>query len=190
MVRLCRVAGSPRTVGMVLAMEYGDKYLCEILPELLGGEDSPLRECAAGFVWGRFQTAGWAWVDGLHPETWLPVTASRLLAVLPFDRDTWDRAERFGSAVAERYWDTVKSPIKPQLHCADVEHAVAKLLERRRPEVTLDLLAMALHGKEPVASEWLLRPLEQGAALSGDKLKHFLTVRDHGESLFTELQAK
>ncbi len=189
-LRLCRAAESPRTVGAVLALAHGDEYLGWILPALVGQDEVALRELAAGFVWGRFRASGWEWVDGLHAEAWLPVQAAHLLVVLPFDRSAWDRAERFGAATAELYWDTVGA-FNPELTAPDVEHAVGKLLERRRPDRTLDLLGMALHGKVPVSSDWIMRSLEHGLTLSGDEARRFLRqARDHGDSLFEELQAR
>jgi hypothetical protein len=188
--RLCGIAESPRTVGFLLAAGQGDAYLPHILPSLLGSSDKGDSELAAGFLYGRFLADGWNWVDGIHPENWPLAEAVKLLRVIPFDREAWNRAAQFGADREKAYWETV-GVYNPELGPADLGYAVERLLEKRRPGPTLNLLTMALRRKVAVPSEWLLRTLEQVPTLDGNEMKGFLKHIEHDvDDVFGELQTR
>lgn len=75
-----------------------------ILPETLISSDKDQISFAGGYVWGRYQTEGWPWVDSLPLASWPNNAKSKFYTFLPFCKDTWDRVANTLGDEAAGYW--------------------------------------------------------------------------------------
>ena len=64
-----------------------------VLPNLLEAESRNLAQLASGFVCGRYNSQGWAWVDKVDMTGWSPSQISHFLTHLPFNEQTWKRSK-------------------------------------------------------------------------------------------------
>jgi len=108
----------------------------------LNTENTNYRQFVSGFVWDRYQNQGWQWVNGLNRTDWTLEQNSQLLTYLPFDGDTWRRANKWLSASASMYWQKVL--VNPYQSANDLLFAIDKLLEAARPQAAIDCLICQL----------------------------------------------
>ncbi len=148
---------SPSQVGLALGLvaENGiDSYL---LPEYLIIESDKYRRFVGGFIWSRYQTKGWPWVDGLDRSAWSLLQISHFLTSLPFKGDTWNRANEWLGESENIYWEKVL--VNPYQSDNDLLHAIDKLLEASRPYAALDCLNYRLINQLPLDSARAIRAL-------------------------------
>ncbi len=113
----------------------------QILPRMLTEERVSCQSFVAGFVWGRWQKGGAAWVDSLDTSTWTAKLVATLCALLPFTLETWQRVEESGEEPAQAYW-TLVAP-----HPWGVEDpagAASRLLAAGRPQLALNICGVAV----------------------------------------------
>ena len=104
MVEFAEAVESPWRVGLasgVVAASHADQA---VLPELLESEIKPLTQFAGGFVWGRFRSQGWQWVEALDSSRWTPTQIGQLLAYLPFTSKTWELSAKLLEQDDSPYW--------------------------------------------------------------------------------------
>ena len=155
---LTECADSPGDVGRTLAMHSGDRFLNQVLPRCLDASPTELA-FACGFIWNRFWSCRWQWMDSIIPVCTNVAQLGRLLQAVRICPEAWSRAEAAGPEVANFYWDQVRA-FNPELSARDVAHVVERLLNRGRPSAAIDLVAMALHKKLDLPDETLFQPLE------------------------------
>ncbi|MFC1806198.1 hypothetical protein ACFL09_04370, partial [Planctomycetota bacterium] len=154
-VELPKLVGSTLTRAALLDPEQ------EILPHLLGCDEDSAAALACGCAHAAFVRSGWEWVEGLPLSSWSPVQASALLLELPFESKTWDLAEKLGDEVLYRYWTRVRAFCR-RARVDEVERAVTRLLERRRPVPAIEVVSMALHDKVELPASLVMDVLEAG----------------------------
>jgi hypothetical protein len=131
-----------------------------ILPALLTSENQSLAEFAEAYGRGRFQDAGWKWINQIGLAQWTPEQAGRFLAfVFDFERKAWDFVEQLGENVIAEYWSRAfglcfDAPAK------DVEYALTMLLKSNRPFLAIRVLDRALRRKHEIDSSLLMDTLE------------------------------
>ncbi|MGO9072789.1 MAG: hypothetical protein ACLQEI_01245, partial [Terriglobales bacterium] len=81
-----------------------------------------------------------------------------LLAYLPFDSSTWERAARFLGDDESEYWS--KTRANPYEAAKDLEFAIDRLVEHGRPWAAVQCLERHLHDKRPLVSEQAVRVLQ------------------------------
>ena len=143
LVQFAETVAAPWQVGWSLGGEGCSEYDSEILPALLGKENSSTTHFAAGYTRGRFAGEGWDWVDSLVTDGWTATQVACLFASLPFGLETWERvADRLGDDDAE-YWTTTTA--NPYESDSPVDVAIERLLAHDRPGPAIECLARALH---------------------------------------------
>lgn len=156
-LRLVEAAEAPEVVGQVLA-EIGAAE-AEILPSFLVSPDQKLARFARGYTWKTFQKGGWEWVDRLNVASWPPESIARFLDILPFERETWNFADRMGREVAERYWDQATTSNTGK-NGDDARYAAQRLIDRKRGQAAILVLLAAIHQENSVESSLLMDALE------------------------------
>ncbi len=140
-----RQVTNPGTVGLAFGQIDWGSADAALLPDYLDKEDKVLRDFVANFVWGRFWTKSWQWVDGAFTEKWATEQKATFFTFLPFGHETWRRAEAMLGRDAAAYWKKVNvQPYGPQPHLLE---AVEKLLQHERPRAALACLNNLVHEK-------------------------------------------
>ncbi|MGI2336099.1 MAG: hypothetical protein ACRKGH_05590 [Dehalogenimonas sp.] len=147
-LRFADLVESPSKVGFSLGFIAGLEVDSIVLPNLLEAGNKNLVQLAGGFVGGRYESRGWAWVDGTDISAWKHSQIGRYLASLPFTMNTWKRAkELLGESEAE-YW--TKALVNPYQAEGELYVAVDKLIEYGRPGAAIDCLSRILNDKQPL----------------------------------------
>lgn len=130
----------------------------EIIPGLFETTSSAITQLAAGFVWGRFQTHGWPWVDSIDKAGWTDEQKAILMVYLPFTAETWSRAHQLLGDQVSLYW--TKTHANPyQANPDDLPAAVDSLVEHNRALAALGVLEMLIHSNGPIDNEQIVRVL-------------------------------
>ena len=137
-VQFAKTVESTYIVGRSLAEVAGDDINQFLLPSFLEIDDKRLSEFTRAYVWGRWHTMGWEWVDRLDRSGWSNSQSSRLLTYLPFEEETWTRATEWLGQDEPKYWQN--DALNTRFAGAKVGLAVDKLLQYGRPRDALACL--------------------------------------------------
>ena len=148
---------SPWRVGIAFGFVGNNDADRTILPDLLESDQKSLAQFAGGFVWGRFRSRGWSWVDNIDTSQWLPTQIGQLLAYLPFTHDTWERSAQLLKQNEAPYWS--KTTANPYEADNGLELAIDHLIEHDRPHAALRCLHKLQHDKHPFDSVRATRAL-------------------------------
>ncbi len=137
-LEFARNVSAPNLVGHALGNIATDSVESELLPGLLEDEDEVQRSIIGGFVWGRFCKLNWPWVDRLLANEWSVAQKSAFLILLPFDEETWTRAE--GSLGNEEglYWRN--ADVNPWGTHRDLTKTIEKLIYYGRASAAVQCL--------------------------------------------------
>ena len=122
---------SPWHVGLSFAVVADEGADEEILPSMLQSDKKSLAEFAAGFAEGRFRKHGWEWVDRVSALGWTHEQIALVLALLPFDSETWRRSELLLGEDDSLYWR--KTHASSAGTAAELQQAVGRLIQVDRP---------------------------------------------------------
>ena len=148
---------SPWRLGIAFGIVAGNDADRTVLPDLLDTEQKSLAQFAGGFVWGRFRSRGWQWVDGVDTSQWVPAQIGQLLAYLPFTPDTWARSARLLGKDESPYW--AKTNAIPREADTGLEVAVDQLIRYGRPYAAIGCLHRMQEGKQPFDNARAVRAL-------------------------------
>ncbi len=148
---------APMRVGIALSAAADRDVDQAILPKLLETKEKALSELAGGFVWGRFRTLEWQWVDALDTTDWSASQVGQFLAHLPFGQATWDRVTRLLRQDESPYW--AKADVYPHGAEDRVEFAVDRLLQYGRPYAAIRCLAAMCHQEQLISGKQAIRAL-------------------------------
>jgi len=139
---------SPWKVGYSVGFVADSGMDSVVLPSMLEAESRNLAQLASGFVCGRYNSQGWAWVDKVDMTGWLSSQISQFLAYLPFNEETWRRSKNLLGRFEEAYWS--KAIVNPHQVDSEIHIAVDKLIEYGRPNAAINCLYRNLHDKQPL----------------------------------------
>jgi len=148
---------SPEKVGHALGCIEWESVDILLLPGYLEKEDRVSKAFIGGFVWGRFCTKSWSWVDDVMKNAWAIQQKATFLSLLPFTQDTWCRAEKFLDNYAAAYWK--KASVNPWGTQEHLLEAVDKLLHHGRPKSALACLNRLVHDKSTFPPDLAVRSL-------------------------------
>jgi len=161
---------SPWRVGIAFGAVAAETADASIVPALLECEEKPVAQLAGGFVWGRYRTRGWVWVDRIDTSQWTSAQIGALLSLLPFTHDTWLRSERLLGQDESAYWSkTGANAFETREH---LEHAIDQLIEYGRPKAAIRCVYKMLHDKRPIDTQRAVRALL--AAVRSSESAHVL----------------
>ena len=148
---------SPRDVGHSLGIVAKTGIDDRIFPSLLDTNDQKLAEFAQAYIWSRQYRDGWEWVDGLDRSNWSASITGNLLSCLPFTDEAWKRVTDWLGVDEREYWNNAR--LTPNISDCDLSFAIDKLIEHRRPRVSLKCIAMMLHRDQLVDHDLIVRAL-------------------------------
>lgn len=156
-IEFAKAVQSPWRVGIAFGIVAGKDADPAVLPDLLGMTQKPLAQFTGGFVWGRFRSSGWQWVDGIDTSQWMPAQTGQFLAYLPFTPETWERSTRLLGVDDSPYW--TKTSANPYESDRGLELAVDRLIEHGRPHAAIRCLQVMRYKKQPVDAARAVRAL-------------------------------
>lgn len=159
---------SPWRVGIAFGVVAGKEGDGVVLPDLLEPEQKSLAQFAGGFVWGRFRSRGWRWVDDIDTSQWTPAQIGQFLSFLPFTPDTWERSKRLLGGDESAYWS--KTSANPYEAETSLELAIDRLIQHGRPYAAIRCLQRMQHDKRPFDNGKAVRALL--AALDSSESAH------------------
>ena len=139
-----------------------------VLPNLLESQEKQLAQFAGGFVWSRYWTHGWQWVDGIDTTGWKSEQIGQFLALLPFASGAWKRSKSLLGPDGSSYWKRTNA--NPYQADGDLEFAVEELTRYGRPTAALRCLYKMLRDKQPFDTRHAVRALLD--ALDSSKSTH------------------
>ena len=165
-VAFAQSVDSPWQVGLGLGVVADQSADAALLPAYLVNESRQLEQLSAGFVWGRFRSKGWEWVDATETQNWSENQKGTFLTRLPFCRETWLRVERLLGTDSSAYWK--KTNANPyEAGEGDLSFAAEQLLQFGRARAAIQCLERLTHDKDAGPVELVIRALE--ANLTSDE---------------------
>ena len=142
LVDFSQTVGAPWDLGFSLGHYINDSIDHYLLPKELNNKKSNIQQFLAGFIWGRFNSQGWPWFDGINLEKWNMEEIALILEYHPFVYETWGRVKRLIKKDENLYWRNVQ--IKPYHSDDKLNYAIDKLLDYNRPIAALSCLRYQL----------------------------------------------
>jgi hypothetical protein len=161
-----RQVTSPEKVGNAIGSISAEFVDAALLPSYLEVDEKPLSIFIRGFVWGRFWTKKWEWVDKVIANTWTAKQKAILLSIVPFMKEGWERAEQQLGNDVGLYWERV-SAHPWGLRGEHLQEGVEKLLQHNRPRAALSCMARLVHEKIDFPPDLGIRTLK--ACLTTDE---------------------
>jgi hypothetical protein len=176
-IRFVREVESPRKVGDALGSLEDPKIDAFLLPAFLDHDDRAVSQFLGSFVWRRFWTQNWAWLDHQLRQPWTKDQLLALLLLVPSEEQTWSRAEAILEGGLHSYWKQVR--VDPWgLEPNALLEAAEKLTSNEQPVAAVDCLYVLTHKKVPIplplASAALLGALSTSEQQK--KIDHYRTV--------------
>lgn len=148
---------APNQVGWALGKIADAEITTHLLPMYLDSENRAYQQFIGGFIWSRYQSLGWKWIDGLNQANWSVKQRCQLLMNLPFESETWARARAWLGESENMYWQGV--PVNPYQTEDDLLNAIDKLIEVSRPQSAIDCLYVRIYKQLPLDSERTINAL-------------------------------
>lgn len=156
-IAFAQTVEAPWRVGVALGMLENTNVDNLILPSLLEQGRGKLTTFTEGFIHARFDRLHWRWVDRVVEPEWSSDQIGRLLSLLPFTRDTWDRAQQLLGDDEKAYWEKVT--VNRYDAAQELDHAVGKLMQYARPLQAMRCLDAMVHRKQPIDTREAARVL-------------------------------
>jgi hypothetical protein len=140
LIKFVGLVEAPFGVGMcigLLAESLEGWQESSILPAFLEADNGQL-QLGRGYVTGKHQAEGWAWVDSIDTDCWSHRQIGIFLACLPFDLKTWNRAAALLGTDEVEYWS--RASVNPFQASGDLSVAIDKLVEFGRVGGAVDCL--------------------------------------------------
>lgn len=129
---------SPSQVGHALGCIANKEIDAILLPMYLEIKDRRLTNFISSYIWDRYYTNGWSWVDSLNKSEWNSNQIGLFLSYLPFTNETWVRAAKWLGDSQNNYW--IKTNVNPYQTEGSLSVAIDKLIEYERPHAAIDCL--------------------------------------------------
>lgn len=110
-----------------------------LIPTYLNSEDKKINDLIRGYVWTKFKTYEFNWVNEFEFKAWSAEQKLQFLNILPFNPKTWNFAKIILGESYNRYWEiTNASPY--YLKGEDYIIAVGELLNHERPNAGIQVM--------------------------------------------------
>lgn len=137
-LRFAEAVKSPQQVGEALASIADDSIDQYLLPSFLNHANGKFRDLLGTYIWWRCNAVGWEWCDELDKSGWTLEEKGKLLASLPFAKETWDRALDWLQVGEREYW--TRASLNSCQAGGDIRIAIEKLIQYGRPHAALRCL--------------------------------------------------
>lgn len=164
---------SPWRVGIAFGVVAETNIDNALLTDLICSDTKPLAQFIGGFIWGRFRTQQFHWVDKIDTSKWSPDQIGQLLAYLPFNSETWNRVTMLLENDESPYW--TKTNAYPYDIDTRFEHAIECLVKHKRPNAAIRCLHRMIDEQEKFDTHLAVRIL----LLTANKLEGTGTMDVH-----------
>jgi hypothetical protein len=147
-VQFAETVESPNKVGFSLGFVAEDDTDSVILPDLLETENKKLVLFVSGFVWGRYRSRSWEWIDKIDTANWSNTQIGQFLSYLPFTEKTWSYSKQLLGEHETEYWS--RAGVNPYQAEDNLNLAIDKLIQYNRPHAAIFCLYRILHDKKPL----------------------------------------
>lgn len=145
LIKMMGKVENPYYFGISVGQAEISEQIEDSLLVLLNSQDNHQKLFLNGFVLIRERTLGWDWVvkksSTLFFQSCTVAQQSEFFTYLPPNTRTWEFVEKFGEKVWEGYWVTL---LPNRFEIDDLNTAVQKLIEYKRPHVALDIITMQI----------------------------------------------
>ena len=138
-------------VGEVMADLDQPEFDAALLPALLDKTNHKLWSLVTAYCWHRKLMGNWQWFDDINKTDWEPKQIALLLCVLPFEKNSWDRAAQLLGENEGDYWNNTS--VNTYQTEEDTEYALRKLLEFNRPSAAIEGFSIDLFKKKNINLE-------------------------------------
>jgi hypothetical protein len=167
-IEFAKIIEYPSTLGNSLALIRTNEIDNALFPKLLSENKNKLSEFISEYVRISFYKGNWQWVDKLIKDNWDVKQKSQFLTSLPFRKETWNKAKNWLKDKEELYWVSVDP--NPYYDNKNLNYAIEKLLQHKRPEPAINCLSSMNYNKENINIELCVRALID--AMSSQELNH------------------
>ena len=144
--------------GMALGAIGDGEIESKFLPAMLDTTEQNEIEFMAGFVWSRFKKSNWSWADDILKGNWGNTHKSIFLTLLPFDKNVWQRVEKYVDEKNKQlYWTKVR--VLPFRLGQSASMIIAKLTEFERFDEAVRCIYAALNDKVELEEDLIVRVL-------------------------------
>lgn len=148
-IRFAKQVESPRKVGEALGAIEDPNIDRFLLPGFLQHSDRSINQFLGSFVWRRFRTQKWPWVDQQLSQPWRRDQLLAFILLVPSEQQTWRRAEEILGGEVENYWKQVQ--LNPWgLEPDDLLEAANKLILNGQAASAVDCLYLLAEEKVPI----------------------------------------
>ena len=123
-------------------------------------DDLKTKKYISGYIWTRNHLTKGRFIESISLIDWDPENVSKVLLLLPFNSQTWDKVERLlGQDLEHLYWSTVNANA---YHCDDEDdlyRGIDFLLKHKRPLSGIHCIYRLLHSKKVLNIEPTIRAL-------------------------------
>ena len=156
-IKFAKSVESPERVGSSLGIIADETTDSVLFPEYLDSENNKVYPLIGDYIWSRHHNKGWSWVDGLDKSTWTVRQVGRLLSILPFTNETWERAINWLGEEQGEYWS--EANVNTYNTDDKLNIGIEKLIEHKRPRAAIYCLGRRLHKKQPTDPSLYVRVL-------------------------------
>lgn len=161
-----RSVSHPRFVGASTGMLNNQEIETKVLPQLIKSGEIAISQFSHAYVWEVFHAKGWEWVDHIDMSTWEPTEIAQFLAYLPFCNETWERVLSLLNDNQVLYWSIIN--VNPYEASSNLEWAIDRLVEYKRPHLATQCLYVLLHNKGTINCHQAIRTLTALISVSED----------------------
>lgn len=156
-VEFSKLVKSPWRVGVSFGLGV-DEADDAVLPVYLESENKSLIQLAGGYVWGRFRSLEWDWVDCVDVTSWSSSQVGQFFSYLPFDEEAWRRVRNILGRDEHYYWK--KTNANAYDTDAGLEAAIDKLVEYGRPHEAVECLERLRYDNKQLDNNQIVRVLD------------------------------
>lgn len=159
-IQFASVVQSSWRVGIGYGVVASQEVDAVILPVLIHGSDPKRRSFVEGFVWSRFHSGGWDWVDQLDFTKWTSTETAYFISYLPFNDKAWGYAERLLGSEDGQFWAITSANVYDVSE--NIGYAIDKLIENGRPYAALRCINICIYKKMPFDAARAVKALFAG----------------------------
>ncbi|MDQ8195676.1 hypothetical protein QEH59_14675 [Coraliomargarita sp. SDUM461004] len=134
--RFWQAVDSPNEVGNACGADETLADDAEYLPVLLESKTDADYRFAVAYIWRRFHSKHWEWIDGMDRSQWSVTAQAEFFAQLPSVQEIWQRAESELGTNKVEYWKRARvHPDRNRLE--GFEHAITQLIGNGRSDMAI-----------------------------------------------------
>ena len=149
-IRFAKSVDAPRKVGDALGAIDDPGVDMFLLPSMLESPGRAESQLIGNFVWRRYWTQKWSWVERFLTLGWSDEHVLSLLLLVPAEPEIWRRAEKILGSKAADYWKKIQINPWGLEKRDDLLEAAQKLTSNGRPSAAIDCLSLLAHKEAPI----------------------------------------